>query len=224
MTTENSKLPKLPPQVVLPTLNLRLEFMSSVVSLLLAVFMFYLPTPPQDQTERRYIYYIVGTIIVVIPLLIPIVVWRYKKDRATKQIIHDYPELFQYIKQQSLHVEELEKNFFEIFQRELLSKKCEIKKANYINKQIYISIYSRFALQINDVIGVLSQEDNSVMGIFKITEKQKSNYYYAVATTEIDALWKGYIVENGEVTMFPNLVAVSLPQGENYGRNKSNNR
>jgi hypothetical protein len=221
MASDQFKPQSLRPKLVWPRLNLRLELMLGIFSFLLAILVFYLPAPPQGNTLKQ-IRNAAAVVIFVAPVLIPILIWAVQLIIVTLQRARYYSYLYEYIEQQANEIEELKQSVSDILQKNPEISEIEIQAASYIKSQIYISIETKLSLHINDFIGVIDR-DGRLMGFFKITEKKK-RVYYAVATSGIDPLWKGYIVENGHVTMFPDLVAIYVPQGENHERIRANIR
>jgi hypothetical protein len=221
MASDEFKPQSLKPKLAWPRLNLRLELMLGIFSFLLAILVFYWPTPPQGNTLKQ-IRSAAAIIIFVAPILIPIAIWAVQIIITTVRRARYYSYLYEYIERQANEIEELKQSVSDILQKYPEISEIEIQAASYIKNQIYISVDTKLSLHINDVIGVIDKY-GTLMGVFKITEKKK-RVYYAVATSGIDPLWKGYIVENGHVTMFPDLVAIYVPQGENHERIRTNNR
>src|SRR5258708_20693252 len=91
----------------------------------------------------------------------------------------------------------------------------DIAGATIVNNELYISLQTKDSLTLNkgDVLSVIDRKDGRLMGLFEVTDPQNGQNY-ALATSGVDPLWKGYILQVGQVTMFPNLAAIYLPQGE----------
>ncbi|HCC78557.1 MAG: hypothetical protein A2X25_09580 [Chloroflexi bacterium GWB2_49_20] len=219
------KVPKqheLKPLLLWPKINWRLELMLAIISFLSGIFVIYFPISPQENTLKR-IRDAFGIIIIVSPVLLPIILWICKTIIVAIVRSCDYSYLYHHIEQQNLEIEDLKANLSDILQRNNYYQECEIILASYIDNNIYISIQSKLTLKVNNLLGVVDNRDGSLMGIFRITER-RNNHYYAVATAGIEPVWKGYIVQNSQVTMFPNLKAIYLPQGENHERTRAVNR
>ena len=65
---------------------------------------------------------------------------------------------------------------------------------------------------VGDIVDVLDQDDNKFMGRFKVTESRE-NDYYAEGIINIDALWLGYVRQQGETTVIPHMVAICIHKG-----------
>jgi hypothetical protein len=80
----------------------------------------------------------------------------------------------------------------------------KIDHSYYYDSVAYIALNrkSGFSCAVGDILTVVDQTNGKHLGDFEITEL-RSRLYIARAVGEIDALWKGYIVQTGATHSAP---------------------
>lgn len=212
LTANSAETGDLPPRLEWPKLDWRLELRLGIASLLLGIAALFVPLPVQysNLTALRNIAVLA---IVLLLLLAPLVDWAIQTGRTLIARADEYAVLYRHAIVLHEANERLRADLFQVLQGNEKHAELEIRQAVYLNKELYISVASTISLQEGSLLRVLDKKDGKIMGTFKITE-QRSTEYYAIETSTIDPLWKGFVVEHSPLMMFPNLVAVYVPQGE----------
>lgn len=128
--------------------------------------------------------------------------------------IQGYPALHQGAIAQHNDMLALKADLYEFALRRQSAPALDIIRAKVRNGHMYISIGKKeqLALDVEDPLVVVDQTDGMMMGMFKVTQIRDAEYY-AVDTSGVNPLWKGQVLQAGEVSMFPNMIVVPLREG-----------
>ena len=130
-----------------------------------------------------------------------------------------FQNLYNYYQNVSSELEELKELFFHRFINSVEDKIHEIKAAKFQRGKLYIVLKnnSKLNLKEGNKIEVIDKRDLVYLGQFEITEV-RNNEYFAIGVKNIDSVWKGYVRQEGETTIMPNIAAIYLPSGEYNGK------
>lgn len=92
----------------------------------------------------------------------------------------------------------------------------EIGRASYEGERVFIALRKGpgRALSAGTPLDVLHTEDGLVMGAFTVSEIRSEEYYAVGRVREVDPVWVGMLVERGEMTMLPHMIAVITEEEE----------
>jgi len=146
------------------------------------------------------------------PILVPNIIWLICSVMIILKRIICYPKLYNITVQKLSDIIKLKDSIIKLSESIESNNTFEITSATCYEKNLlYIAIRknNNKKLEKFDNILTLDRKDGKIMGLFQITEV-KENEYYAEEKSNIDPLWKGYVKQNGEISMIPNIIAIYL--------------
>lgn len=151
-------------------------------------------------------------------MIISALPWFIQTTYITFARVSRYSPLFQYAMSVRQALEDLRESLFDILRATPGVRPFEISKAIADRDTFHIVVNKQKGkyLKLGDMLAVVHAEDGLVMGIFEVTEL-RSKEYYAVASKNIDAVWLGHVKQQSTVTVFPNMFALYIPQGDVNG-------
>lgn len=157
---------------------------------------------------------ITAFLLFISPLIIQTFLWLHKIALTIYKRTIYYPNLYDTNKIISSDFDEL-KDLFISAMINIKAKMFEIKRAKYQRDELYIILKdnSESNLIEGNKVVVIDKKDSFILGQFEITEV-RDNEYFAVGVNKIDLVWLGYVRQEGETTMLPNIIAIYLPSGE----------
>jgi len=185
-----------------------LKWYTVIVPLFLAPIAFIFP---DLELKRRYI---IAALLIFSPIIIQTFLWLHKIILTIYKRTINYPNLYDIYKEISSNFDELKNLFF----NEMINSRTKVSEiigAKYQRSELYIILKNNSELNLiegNKVV-VIDKKDSVYLGKFEITEV-RDNEYFAVGVNNIDLVWLGYVRQEGETTMMPNIIAISLHSGE----------
>ncbi len=151
--------------------------------------------------------YIIGIFLLMLPILIQTFLWITKIIVIILKRTIYYQNIFS-------ELEELKELFFYVMGDYIKNKIIEIKGAKYQKDKLYIVLKnnSKLNLKEGNKIVVIDRRDSVYLGQFEITEVLKSECF--AVGIKVDPVWQGYVRQEGETTIMPNIAAIYLPSGE----------
>ncbi|MHB8967094.1 MAG: hypothetical protein ACYC57_02385 [Thermoleophilia bacterium] len=198
-----------------PKIKWRLSIIVTVIALLVSAFSFVIPNTETGIQLWRII--VIGLSLSLI-LFIPLFVWGFQATIIALRRIRNYNELPICMKEKKemeiakdAEINKLKKIIYELINIHAYSE-FEIIRASYSERnsnyfiELNMSTYDK--LKIDDQLLIVDKEDGMVLGKFSISEVRTSTYY--AVSMHIDPLWAGELIEKGEISMFPNMKAISV--------------
>ena len=181
----------------------------TIISFVLALFVFLIP-----EFERKY-RFIVVIFLLMLTILIQTFLWVTKIIVIIFKRTKYFQDLYNYSQNVSSELGELKELYFDRLINSIEDKIHEIKGATIQRGKLYIVLKnnSKLNLKEGNKIAVIDKKDLVYLGQFEITEI-RNNEYFAIGVKNIDSLWKGYVKQEGETTIMPNIAAIYLPSGE----------
>ena len=204
----------LPSQHPWPRLHWRPELWFTFVGSLLAFVVFFWPSISDSQSpvSSRLL---IGIPLLLAPLLAPALLWLLATTRTVARRVRDYPRVHLAAVQELDDIDSLKSDVYAIALQRQEARALNILAATVVDGHLYLSLARTpdTLLAIDDPVAVIDQSDGLTMGMFKITQVREQDYY-AVGTSGINPLWKGQVLQLGETTMFPNMVALAFREGD----------
>jgi predicted DNA-binding antitoxin AbrB/MazE fold protein len=174
---------------------------------ILAIVVFFIP-----NLELKYRIILGIFLFVLLPVLIQTFLWITKIIVIIFKRTNYYPNLYADYQNITSKLEELKKLFFYFLINSIKDKILEIKGAKYQGGKLYIVLKnnSKLNLKEGNKIIVIDKKDSVYLGQFEITEVRNGEYL-AIGVKNIDSVWHGYVKQEGETTIMPNIAAISLP-------------
>lgn len=204
----------LPPDLKWPRLRWRTHlWLLDLISFLLALIVLFWPGLVQE--ELKYIRFLVGIPLLLVPPLAPVLGWLWSAVGMIRRRVHYYPILRLRAQWAIDELDEMSRNLFYIVQAINHGPIFEIARAAYQQGKLYIALNKRKSAKLveGDTLLVVHRGDARAMGLFEVTDVCDREYY-AIGASNIDPLWLGYVQQQGEVTIVPHIAAIHLPQGE----------
>jgi len=185
------------------------------IASILAIVVFFIPNAVFFIPNLKLKYRIILIIFLFAPLLIQTFLWITKTIVIIFKRINYYPNLYNYHQNDSLKLREIIELFSYFVYVYIKDKILEIKGAKYQRGNLYIVLKnnSKLNLKKGNKIFVIDKKDLVYLGQFEITEVRNSEYF-AVGVANIDPVWHGYVRQEGETNIMPNVAAIYLPSGE----------
>jgi hypothetical protein len=203
----------LPPDLKWPRVQWRINLWLDLISVLLAFIVLFWPGLVQEGLE--HIRFLVGIPLLLVPLLVPVLPWLCKVSYVVCRRAHYYPTLRQRAQREIDKLNEMEKNLFDIALTSSAGHLFEIARAGCYEDKLWIVLNKPKSPKLaeGDALLVAHIEDGRAMGLFEVTQVRDTEYY-AIGISSVDALWWGYVRQQGEVTIMPHMAAIHVPQGE----------
>lgn len=181
----------------------------TIIPFVLALFVFLIP-----NFEQKYRFIIV-IFLLMLPILIQTFLWITKIIEIIFKRTKYFQNLYNYYQNVSSELGELKELFFYRLINSIEDKIHEIKAAKFQRGNLYIVLKnnSKLNLKEGNKIAVIDKKDLVYLGQFEITEV-RNNEYFAIGVKNIDSVWQGYVRQEGETTIMPNIAAIYLPSGE----------
>ena len=184
----------------------------ALMPFLLGFVLFFFPELTANSPALVGLRLKVGVPLLLAPLLVPVIVWMGRTITVAAQRVKLYTQLH-FVAAQALNdLEGVKRSYFDLAWQKAQDK-LEITKVAYLDGKIIIRVLKGKPCRVKqgDSLAVVHKEDSLLMGIFQVTEI-RSQEIYAKGISHVDALWLGYIREQGETDMTPNLTAIHMPQ------------
>lgn len=203
----------LPPNHLWPRVRWRPEFWFALVPFLLGVISFFLPLVSTSRSLARLQLWI-GLPLTFGPLLVFIGIWGWSAIATVSARARDYERLYYVAENRGNELDFLKSDVYRIAHAWGGEIPLHLMRGRIIDGKLYLSIArgAESPLGVDDQIVVIHLADRLTMGMFKIVQVRDADYY-AVATSAVDPVWLGQVREVGESSMFPNMVAIPVPEG-----------
>jgi len=196
-----------------PRPHWRHEFWLTAIPFLLAFIVFFLPATASAELPVL-LRFIIGLPLLLAPIIAPLVAWWWSVARMAISRIRGYPDLHRGAQQQDTDLLAIKADLYDVALSRQGAMALDLLRARVDDGHLYISIAKKTQapLAVDDPVVVVDQTDGMIMGMFKVTQIRDADYY-AVDTSGVNPLWKGQVFQQGEVSMFPNMIAVPLREG-----------
>ena len=183
----------------------------TVIPFVLGFLVFFWPELAAHKS-LQYIRIPVGIALVLTPFLVPVLAWLYKTGSVVCRRAHYYPSLRQRAQREIDELDEMKKNLFDILQATSADSLFEIARARYYQDRLHIVLNKRKSPRLakGDTLVAVDMEDAKAMGLFEVTEVRDAEYY-AIGIRGIDAVWLGFVRQQRETRVMPNMRAIPLP-------------
>jgi hypothetical protein len=193
-----------------PRLRWRPLALYSLVGTVLGALLFFFPElATQSMRDRRLV---LGAVLVASPLVVPALVWLGESLLVVIRRVRVYPLLH---RRASLDADELDQarsSIFSLLKVITGARAYEVTKAGLQGGQLYIAISTQGEHDLvigRDLIAVHMAEERPV-GLFRITEIRSAECL-AVAVHSVDKQLLSDVRQRGELTLLPNIAAISIP-------------
>ena len=205
----------LPPKLSWPKWYWQFSLSLSIISVAIASVIFFFPGFATENKKFQLARIIIGTVILFIPVLIPMMSWFWKAGHVLYQRVHYYSLLHQYAQRDADELNQLKKFIFDYIQKDIKARAFEITAARHDRGNLYIVLKKRRSPRLSEgsVLAAIDFNDGVLMGWFEVTEERPSEYY-AHGVSNIDRVWLSYVFQQGESYVIPNIVAIYAPSGE----------
>jgi hypothetical protein len=202
------------PTLDLPKIKWDSMMWLTVIPFLLSFLPFVFPKLLTDLSLTKLKFIIVIPLFLA-PLLVPLTCWILKTIIVINRRARIYPSLYLHSQNTSLEIEQLRKSYYDFTNTINKEKEFEIIKVGHEKNKLLIVVRKRKSPKIakNDLLNVLHKKDGLLMGIFQVVEI-KSKEFYAIGIRNIDPVWLGFVLQEGEVNINPYLAAVLFNKGE----------
>lgn len=196
-----------------PKLEWRWQFWLSVIPFLLGIILLIYPqlTDVAYYQEYSTLRNAIAIVSLLSPIILPLALWFIKSIIITVKRANNYPRLYRHDIKARGELAESKKLISELLNYVNEENIFEIKKAAFINNNLYITLQKKDnpLLSIGDKVLVMHMVDRFPMGLFNVTEI-RNNIYYTIGNDKIDPLWLGYVKTQGEVEVLPHVSAMYI--------------
>ncbi len=195
-----------------PSWKLNVNWWLAVIPFVLGFVVFFVPELADKKFES--IRFRVGVFLLALPVLILSLLWCWRSAKIALERIICYPILFDRHQKSTQELNDAKKRLFEIAIRKRRKNAFELLNARIEGNALYISIKKKSAQKLNvgDVLFVIHQDDDRLMGVFEVSEVL-SETYHAKDKSNIDTLWISYLYAKGESTFMPHMIAFFMNRG-----------
>ena len=203
-----------PPPLEWPKIKWQAEVWWTIFPSLLGIILFFFPQLTANSTLAQY-RLIIGVPLALAPLIVPFVLWLLMVCKVVIERANYYSSLQLKADQAIDDVEHLRKSYFDLAKQIADERQFEIISVANVDGKMFILIQKRKTPKVHqgDSMIVVHKEDGLLMGIFQVIEV-RSKEIYAQGISNLDAVWSGYVRQQGEIRMTPNLAAIYIPQEE----------
>jgi hypothetical protein len=186
----------------------------SIISSLLGLAVFIFPSLSESGFPLKF-RLLIGIPLLLMPIIIPILIWLSKTSRVVYLRCIYYSPLRQRAQQHADELMDTRKALFSIVKHDIESLEFEIMRAKYDHGKLYIALKRRKSLRLTkgDTLIAIHKDDGLAMGQFEITE-ERTGEYLAIGVKGIDRLWLSYMKNQGETALLPYMAAIYRPLGE----------
>lgn len=207
-----------PQELAWPEFSLRrAEYIISFIASIIGIISFSFPQIINSQWYKEYHTY---GILLILPVFYYVFKWFIFLIGIIIKRIKYYPQLFDQCNQLNKTNQELNQGIVELQKNFPNRIMLDLIRASVIENKLYLSIgkNDKATLAEEDTITVIDIKDSMLMGVFDIIQIRQDDYYALGKENSVDPLWLGYIRErNSEVSIFPNLIAIYIPKGDQNG-------
>lgn len=203
----------IPPRLPRPRIVWRAAFLLGLIPFLMGLVPIFAPNLSDARIYLRY-RYVIGIILLSSPFLIPIIYWLGKSAVVLFRRGMFYVSATDSIEDLSNQLAEIKSNIFDLLQASSYQI-FEINVASFVKGSIYLSISNQDGpvLSIGDKLSVVDLDDAMMLGVFEVMQIRTSDYY-ARASGFVDPLFSGYIRQQQQTEMLPNIVAMRIIPGK----------
>ncbi len=202
-----------PPKFQWPRFKWQIDLWLSLVSFVLGILLLFVPNLPMEPRLRLW-RNVLGGMFLCAPFVIPLALWLLKFGFVLISRGLYYEELYQIWQNEHEECELFQRNTLLLLEQMFAHREFELSKAYVYQGKIYIVIKKEDTMNVapGDRFIVVHKGERQVIGLFEVTEVRRTDYY-AMAIGGMDPMWKGYVYERKEVSFFPDISAIYLPQG-----------
>ena len=194
-----------------PRLRWQNEFLLSLISFLMAGAILLAEDYSPSRILQGYAPH-VATGLLISGLLAPFLQWAFQFVATLYRRFRDYPPLHALATSTSNDMLQFRESIYQLLHSLPYLEILEVDKAAYIRTRVYLVIRRNGSrtIRVGDPLTILDFNDGMTLATATITEV-RAVQYYAVAGPGMDPLFRGLVIQKGEVSVLPNIKAVYLP-------------
>lgn len=158
-----------------------------------------------------WIWISVGTVLVLLWLLVPLVLYARRAYQAVRARYRQYPIARDYARRKDRELEQAQRRVSEIlpYVSVFQLKNVLYETVEPGTPEIYIVVEktNEVRLEVGDKLQVIDERDEKLMGVFEVRREREQDYF--ALGMEVDANWAGLVHQEGRREQYPPVNAVA---------------